>query len=153
MPQPRDTDAKQQEKLVREARRGLREVASAFQEARANEDAETLDAMIAEEYVLIDPGGNIVDKKQMIADLTKRRLDFINYKTKQPITRVYGDVAFEISLFEMAGTMQVKPKTKAVAERVKVLPKDVSGVYRQTNTFHKRDDRWILISTQITKDP
>jgi ketosteroid isomerase-like protein len=98
-------------------------------------DVKTLDKYTAEGYIEIDPRGGLHTKKQFLEHLTKGTAKFEDLKETEVKVRVYGDTAVLTGLLHLKGT---------------VGDKDISGDYRWTRVYNKKDGEWLCVTEQHT---
>jgi len=120
--------------------------------AELERDTATLLNIFAEEYNLTDPYGNIHSRDATINAILSgivvwEKMGKGGYETQDDTVKVYNDSVVWVGTINMKGSM--KTKTSAGATR----KKDISGLYRQTHTFAKREGRWILTTTHMTQVP
>lgn len=120
--------------------------------AELERDSATLSNLLAQEYNLVDPYGNIHSRdatgNAVLAGAVQwDKIGKGGFETLDDTIKVYSDTAVWVGTINMKGSM--KTKTSAGATR----KKDISGLYRQTHTFAKREGRWVLTSTHMTQVP
>ncbi len=93
---------------------------------------------MAEEFTEVDPGGNVNSKKDNLDSLKSGKLAFTSAVMDQAKVKVFGDTAVVTARSTIKGTDSGK---------------DVSGRYRFTDTWIKRDGRWQCVATQATRIP
>jgi ketosteroid isomerase-like protein len=108
----------------------------AWAQALVKNDAAALDQYEADDIVNTDPGGRVNDKAQDKKDLSSGDVKFESLDIKDIKVRVYGNAAVA------TGTNDVKASTKG---------QDVSGAYRFTDTWVKRNGKWQCVASQVTK--
>jgi len=109
-----------------------------WDDAIVHRDAATLGRILADEYVLTTPFGQVVSKAQMVESLRTPRDDSFEIKGiehEDVLARLYGDTAVVYSRFTLKGHAEGK---------------DVSTPYRHTDVFVKRDGRWRCVTRQAT---
>jgi quercetin dioxygenase-like cupin family protein/ketosteroid isomerase-like protein len=99
-------------------------------------DNATMDRIIASDWVLTDPMGHRTSRAEAVADLRSGALKFESTVALDMEVRVFGDTAL------VSGRTRDKGKFKG---------QDISGDYRFTDVFVKRDGRWQAVSTHVTK--
>lgn len=98
-------------------------------------DTMAMDRFVAPEWTLTNPMGYVETKAEADAALRSGDLDFESMTPQDLKVKVYGDTAI------VTGQSYDKAKYKG---------KDVSGTYRFTDVFVKRDGKWMAISTHVT---
>ena len=99
-------------------------------------DWATMDRIVASDWVLIDPTGTIVTRAEIIGDLRSGALKFQSMTPRDVQVRIYGDTAVVSGRSVDRGTYKGT---------------DISGEYRFTDVFVKRDGRWQAVSTHLTR--
>jgi uncharacterized protein (TIGR02246 family) len=105
-------------------------------EATKNSDFATLDRIFADEYTFVDPGGALRTKEQELADLRSGNLVFESMEPTDVEPRIYGDTAVVTGVANITGRYKEH---------------DISGRYRWTDTFVKRDGEWKAVASHVTK--
>ena len=104
-------------------------------EALIKRDGSALKQFTADEYLATNLDGSTTNKSQDIESFASGDFKLVSYKFEDMKVHLYGEVAVVTSLCTMKGT---------------VKDKDVSGKYRGTDVFVKRDGRWQCVATQGT---
>jgi ketosteroid isomerase-like protein len=99
-------------------------------------DNATMDRIIASDWVLTDPMGHRTSRAEAVGDLRSGALKFESTVPLDMEVRVFGDTALVSGRTRDKGTFKGQ---------------DISGDYRFTDVFVKRDGRWQAVSTQVTK--
>ena len=99
-------------------------------------DASANERYLADTYVFTDPDGMVMDKTRMIADLKSGDLKFESSKVDDMKVRGYGDAAVV---------------TYGTTDKGTYKGKDLSGRYRWTDVFVKRNGRWQIVATHGTR--
>ena len=86
---------------------------------------------LAATYVFTAPDGEVMDKARSIADLKSGDLKFESSKPENMKVQVYGDTAIV---------------TYATTDKGSYKGKDISGHFRWTDVFIKRNGNWQLVS-------
>ena len=105
-------------------------------EAIARNDATALDQYEADDIVDTDPTGRVNDKAQDKKDLSSGDLKYESLEISDIKVHVYGNAAVA------TGTGNVKASMKG---------HDISGTYRFTDTWVKRNGKWQCVASQGTK--
>jgi ketosteroid isomerase-like protein len=105
--------------------------------ALVKRDVAVLSRILADDWTTIDPDdGTIMTKAQSLADLKSGEDAYTSAVGDEWKVRVYGDAAVVLS-------------RETVKEQYK--GKDVSGQYRFTDTWIKKDSRWQCVASAGTK--
>ena len=99
-------------------------------------DLTFLDRILAEDYLFTSPLGEVLTKTQMLAELKSGEdivSSVVNHEMK---VRVYGDAAV------VNGHSTYKEKVKGV---------DISGEYRWSDTWIKKDGRWQCVADHASR--
>lgn len=104
--------------------------------ATVKEGAVAVDQYEADDIIDTDPTGRVTDKTQDKTDLSSGDLKFQSIELSDLKVLVYGNTAVA------AGTSTVRGTYKG---------QDISGKYRFTDTWVKRDDKWQVVATQATR--
>ena len=105
-------------------------------QATVKEGAAAVDQYEADDIIDTDPTGRVTDKTQDKTDMSSGDLKFQSIELSDLKVLVYGNTAVA------AGTSTVRGTYKG---------QDISGKYRFTDTWVKRDDKWQVVATQATR--
>ena len=105
-------------------------------QATVKEGAAAVDQYEADDIIDTDPSGRVTDKTQDKTDLSSGDLKFQSIELSELKVHVYGDTAVA------AGTSTVKGTYKG---------EDISGKYRFTDVWVKRNGKWHAVASQSTK--
>jgi ketosteroid isomerase-like protein len=105
-------------------------------QAIARNDAAALDQYEADDIVDTDPTGRVNDKAQDKKDLSSGDLKYESLEISDVKVHVYGNAAVA------TGTGNVKAIMKG---------QSISGTYRFTDTWVKRNGKWQCVASQGTK--
>ena len=117
------------------AEKELIDVETHWGEVTVKGDLQALERLYADEYLAIDPAGATFTKAQDIANVKSGNFKLETFKLDEVKVRVHGEM----------GVVTGRNTIKAT-----YMGKDISGVYRFTDTFVKRAGRWQVITTQGT---
>jgi ketosteroid isomerase-like protein len=106
-----------------------------WSQAAVKRDGAALQRFYADEYIFTDENGVVSNKTQEILNLTNGIFRLTSYKFEDVKVRVYGDVA----------VVTGRNTIKGIWEDVK---RDISGPYRFTDVFVKRNGRWQCVASQ-----
>ena len=99
---------------------------------RANGDAKELERLYADEFTTTNASGQVLDKAAVIAARVSGRIRSESYEFDDISIQIYGDIAIA--------------KT---SERIEGTP--VSGRFHHLRVFIRRDGRWQMLASQMTK--
>jgi ketosteroid isomerase-like protein len=99
-------------------------------------DTSALDALLSDDWLVIDPFGEVISKARQAKELKDGTLDFISIDPSEVKVRVYGDAAV------VTGRYQVKIKNRGQENNVPV---------RITELFAKQGGKWRCVSAQVTR--
>jgi len=105
-------------------------------QATIKEGAAAVDQYEADDIIDTDPSGRVTDKAQDKMDLSSGDLKFQSIEVSDLKVHVYGNTAVA------AGTSTTKGTYKG---------QDISGKYRFTDTWVKRNGKWQAVASQSTK--
>ena len=98
-------------------------------------NTETLDRILADDFIFTDPEGRLLTKAEWIADMTSGELTFESINIDELQVRMYGDAAVA------NGRVTVKARTKEGG---------FDGQYCYTDMYVKRGGRWQAVAEQAT---
>ena len=98
-------------------------------------DVTTWSRCVADDWVGTTPEGNMVTKAGAYADLKAGLVVRELFRLDDLKVRVYGDMAIVFGL---------------ETEKSKIHGKDMSGRYRFTDVFMKRDGRWQAVASHLS---
>jgi hypothetical protein len=99
---------------------------------RSKADAKELERLYADEFTSVNASGQVQDKAAIIAARVSGKISAQSYELDEVIIQIYGDIAVA--------------KTSA-----RIEGNTASGRFRHLRVFIKRDGRWQIIATQMTK--
>ena len=114
----------------------LLKLENAFAEAIVNNDLESIRRLVADDWIIIDPNGEIVDRTRFFEVIKSGVLTHDMMKSKDSRVRVYGDSAVVTAVTRTKG---------------KFMGQDFSTQERATDVFVKRDGRWQCVLTHLTR--
>ncbi len=120
------------------AERDLVKIERAWSDALVHHDAAALGQILADEYVLTTPFGQVVTKAQIVESLQIPREDSFVLKAieqDEVSARFYGDTAVVCSRINLKGT---------------AAGREVISPFRHTDVFVKKDGRWRCVARQAT---
>jgi ketosteroid isomerase-like protein len=105
-------------------------------QATIKEGAAAVDQYEAADIVTTDPSGRVTDRAQDKTDLSSNDLKFQSMELSDVIVHVYGNTAVAAGTNTLSGTYKGQ---------------DISGKYRFTDTWVKRNGKWQVVASQSTK--
>ncbi len=117
----------------------IRAAAQAFDDAQVHGDRAALERMLAPDFLFVRGSGRVGDRKDFIAGFT--------------------DPASKLEPFVIADRLfvRVSPDVAIVGGEARVKGSDngkpFSQHFRYSDTFAKRDGRWVVVYTQVTALP
>jgi len=105
-------------------------------QATIKQGAAAVDQYEADDIVDTDPSGRVTDKAQDKVDLNSGDLKFQSMELSDMTVHVYGNTAVAAGTNTLNGTYKGQ---------------DISGKYRFTDTWVKRNGKWQVAATQSTK--
>lgn len=99
-------------------------------------DVSANERYLADTYIFTDPDGTVMDKTRMVADLKSGDLKFESSKVDDMKVQGFGNAAVV---------------TYGTTDKGTYKGKDLSGRYRWTDVFVKRNGRWQIVATQGTR--
>ena len=114
----------------------LADAVSAYRQATMRNDIATLSRLVADDYVLVNSDGSMQAKPSYLADFGMPGFRIERYAVEEPAYAVWGDTALVRGLLHLAWTQDG-------SEHDRVL--------RIAHVWHKRDGRWRLAYTQLTR--
>jgi ketosteroid isomerase-like protein len=94
-----------------------------------------LDQYEADDILMTAPGGRVMDKAQHKTDLSSGDLKFESMELSDMTVHVYGDTAVVVGTNNLHGTYKGQ---------------DISGRYRFTDTWVKRNGKWQVVARAST---
>lgn len=104
-------------------------------EAMRRNDISYFEKLEAPDYIFIDPGGMVHTREEDLAIARSGDLKIESMNIDEMKVRVYGDTAV------VTGQSTVKGSFKT---------HDISGKYRWTDVFVKRNGKWQIVNAQLT---
>jgi ketosteroid isomerase-like protein len=116
----------------------LLKLEKAFAEAIVKNDLEGIGRLVADDWIIIDPDGGIVDRTRFFDVIKSGALTHDMMESEDFRVRVYGDSAV------VTGVTRTKGK---------FMGEEFSTQERVTDVFVKRDGRWQCVLTHLTRFP
>ena len=110
----------------------------AFAEAIVKNDLEGIGRLVTDDWIIIDPNGEIVDRSRFFEVVKSGGLAHDMMASEDFRVRVYGDTAVV---------------TGVTRTRGKFMGQEFSTRERATDVFVKRDGRWQCVLTHLTRFP
>lgn len=98
-------------------------------------NADGIAAVEADDIVVTNPDGTVSDKQQDVSSMRSGELKFTSGSYDEAQVKVFGDTAI------VTGRITVKGTYKG---------QDISGSYRFTDVFARRNGRWQAVAAQAT---
>jgi ketosteroid isomerase-like protein len=114
----------------------VKKVDAQLSDAAVKKDTATLARHTADEFLLTDPTGEVSDKKANMEAFRSGAYAFESFTDSDVKARVYGDTAV------VAGRSDIKGKVQG---------QDITGPYRFTRLYVKREGRWQMAAEQLTR--
>jgi ketosteroid isomerase-like protein len=114
----------------------LLKIEEEFAEAIVKNDVEGLGRLVADDWIIIDPNGEIVDRTRFIEVIKSGALTHDMMESEDFRVRVYGDSAVVTAITSTKG---------------KFMGQEFRTQERATDVFVKRDGRWRCVLTHLTK--
>ena len=119
-----------------EAEQELLTLEKAFAEAIVRNDLEGIGGLVTDDWIVIDPNGEIVDRVRFFEVIKSGALTHDMMESEDFRVRVYGDSAMVTALTRTKG---------------KFMGQEFSTQERATDVFVKRDGRWQCVLTHLTR--
>ena len=116
----------------------LLKLEGAFAEAIVKNDLEGIGRLVADDWIIIDPNGEIVDRTRFFEVIKSGALTHEMMESEDFRVRVYGDSAV------VTGVTRTKGK---------FMGQEFSTQERATDVFVKREGRWQCVLTHLTGFP
>jgi ketosteroid isomerase-like protein len=107
-----------------------------FARAVASNNADALDRLLADDWIIVEPDGSIIDKARFLEVIRSGALSHESMKSTDLKVRVYGNTAVVTGLTTSKG---------------KFMGQDFTSCERATDIFVKQAERWQCIFTQLTR--
>jgi ketosteroid isomerase-like protein len=115
--------------------RQIKQLEHQSHEAFLQGDTETLDRILADDFIFTDPEGKLLTKAEWIADMTSGELTYESFHLDDLQVRIYEDAAVT------NGRVTVKGQSQAG---------DFNEQYCYTAMYVRRDGRWQAVAEQAT---
>jgi ketosteroid isomerase-like protein len=121
-----------------DAEEELLRIEKEFAQAIVSSDLEGLGRIVADDWIIIDPNGEIVDRTRFFEVIKSDALTHDTMESENFRVRVYGDSAVVTAITRTKG---------------KFMRQEFSTQERATDVFVKRDGRWQCVLTHLTRFP
>lgn len=109
-----------------------------FAEAIVKNDLEGIERLVTDDWIVIDPNGEVVDRTRFFEAIKSGALTHEIMESEDFRVRVYGDSAVITAITRTKG---------------KFMGHEFSTQERATDVFVKRDGRWQCVLTHLTRLP
>ena len=116
----------------------LLKVEKEFAQAIVSNDLEGIGRIVADDWIIIDPNGDMVDRRRFFEVIKSGALTHDMMESENFRVRVYGDSAVVTAVTRSKG---------------KFMGQEFSTQERATDVFVKRDGRWQCVLTHLTRLP
>ena len=107
-----------------------------FARAVTSNDADALDELLADDWVIVEPDGSFIDKARFLGVIKSGALSHESMESTDLRVRTYGNTAVVTGL---------------TATKGKFMGQDFTACERATDIFVKHTDRWQCVFTQLTR--
>ena len=107
-----------------------------FARAVASNNADALDRLLADDWIIVEPDGSIIDKDRFLEVIRSGALSHESMESTDLEVRLYGNTAVVTGLTTSKG---------------KFMGQDFISCERATDIFVKQADRWQCVFTQLTR--
>ena len=114
----------------------LLEFENEFARAVTSNDADALDELLADDWVIVEPDGSFIDKARFLGVIKSGALSHESMESTDLRVRIYGNTAVVTGL---------------TATKGKFMGQDFASCERATDIFVKQSDRWQCVFTQLTR--
>ena len=116
----------------------LLKVEKEFEQAIVSNDLEGIGRIVADDWIIIDPNGDIIDRTRFFEVIKSGALTHDMMESEDFRVRVYGDSAVVTGITRTKG---------------KFMGQGFSTQERATDVFVKREGRWQCVLTHLTRLP
>jgi len=121
-----------------EAEEQLLKIEKEFAQAIVSNDLEGIGRLVADDWIIVDPNGEIVDRTRFFEVIKSGALTHYVMESEDFRVRVYGDSAVVTAITSSKG---------------KFMGQEFSTRERATDVFVKREGRWQCVLTHLTRLP
>ena len=119
-----------------EAEEELLKIEKAFADAIVKNDLEGIERLVADDWIIIDPNGETVDRGRFLEVIKSGALTHDMMESEDFRVRVYADAAVVTAITSTKG---------------KFMGQEFSTRERATDVFVRRDGRWQCVLTHLTR--
>ena len=123
------------QKNSNEMEKEVMKVEQEFGEAMIKNDADRIGTFLADDWIIIDPDGAIIDKARFLSVIRSGALAHEAMDSQEVRVRVYGTTAIVTAL---------------TSSKAKYMGQEFTTRERATDVFVKRDGRWQCVTTHLT---
>lgn len=117
---------------------GLAAAVAEYRQATMRNDIAALSALVADDYILVNSDASLQAKPSYLADFRLPGFKIDRYVVEAPAHAVWGDTALVRGLLHLAWRQDGSQHTR---------------VLRIAHVWNRRDGRWRLTYTQLTRVP
>jgi ketosteroid isomerase-like protein len=107
-----------------------------FGQAVIKNDANAVGAFLADDWIIVDPDGGVIDKPRFLGVVKSGALTHDQMDSDEFRIRIYGDTATATALTRTKG---------------KFMGQDFASQERATDVLVKKDGRWQIVLSQLTR--
>jgi ketosteroid isomerase-like protein len=112
------------------------EIEKEFGQAVIKNDVNAVGAFLADDWIIIDPDGGVIDKPRFLDVVKSGALTHEQMDSDELRIRIYGDTATATALTRTKG---------------KFMGQDFATQERATDVLVKKDGRWQIVLSQLTR--
>jgi ketosteroid isomerase-like protein len=116
----------------------LRKAVEDYDHAQVNADGAELRRLVADDYVLVNSGGKVQSKSELIADYLTPGYRIEPFKVLEPIENAWNDGAVMGGLVHLKGTSEGKP---------------FAVTLRFADIWARRNGKWQVVYTHVSVPP
>lgn len=116
----------------------LAQAVHAYDRATTSNDIETLDGIVADDYLLVNSDSTVQNKQSYLSDFTVPGFKLDPYVVEQPVQKVWGDAALTGGVLRLSWTLDGERESRLL---------------RIAHVWARRDGHWHLTYTQLTRVP
>jgi|SRR5262245_16415317 len=107
-----------------------------FAQAIVRNDAEAVSRFLADDWIIVDPDGGIIDKTRFLGVIKSGALTHETMDSEDFRVRIYGDTAIVTAL---------------TATKGKFMGQEFTSRERATDVFIKEQGRWLCVASHLTR--
>jgi ketosteroid isomerase-like protein len=116
----------------------LAKAIASYDRATVSNDIATLANLVADDYVLVNSDSTLQDKQSYLEDFKVPGFRLAPYELQQPVHKVWGDAALLAGIVRLSWTLHGEHHERLL---------------RIAHVWARRDGRWRLAYTQLTRIP